>query len=171
MSNQKISNLELSLTKLVSTGIFSGLVPKAPGTVGSLLYLALHSTIFFLFKDYLLLSVELLIALLVTSIAFYSTASALRLKLFQNDKDPKEIVIDEWAGMSIALIGAPLNAYGLISSFILFRIFDISKIGPVKRLEALPGAKGIVLDDVMAGILALILRLALDMVYLKLVLS
>ncbi len=167
MADLKESAAKPMLTKIVSTGVFSGLAPRAPGTCGSLFYLALHSSFFFLFKDFLFISIEIVVAVLVTLVALYSTNLALKLKLFEDNKDPKEIVIDEWAGMSIALIGAPLNAYGLISSFLLFRFFDITKVGPVGKLETLPGAKGIVLDDVMAGVLALAVRIVLDYCYLN----
>src|SRR5438270_10005283 len=72
-------------------------------------------------------------------------------------KDPSEVVIDEVAGQAIALIAIPLNWKYAIASLILFRAFDIIKPPPVRQLEALPGGTGIMMDDVAAGILALIL--------------
>jgi phosphatidylglycerophosphatase A len=70
--------------------------------------------------------------------------------------DPQFVVIDEVAGQWITLLFAPVSWKTLLAGFILFRGFDIVKPPPVRQLEKLPGGVGIVLDDVAAGILALI---------------
>jgi phosphatidylglycerophosphatase A len=72
-------------------------------------------------------------------------------------KDPGFVVIDEVAGQMIALIGTPLGWKYLLASFILFRSFDIVKPFPLRRLEGLPGGTGIMMDDVGAGLYALVL--------------
>lgn len=72
-------------------------------------------------------------------------------------KDPGFVVIDEVAGQLIALIGAPLNWKYLLAGFILFRSFDIVKPFPLRRLERLPEGTGIMVDDVGAGLYALVL--------------
>jgi len=72
-------------------------------------------------------------------------------------KDPGFVVIDEVAGQMIALIGAPVNWKYLLAGFILFRSFDIVKPFPLRRLERLPGGTGIMMDDVGAGLYALVL--------------
>ena len=71
-------------------------------------------------------------------------------------KDPGFVVIDEVAGQLIALIAAPLTWKTFLAGLILFRVFDILKPPPVRQLEKLPEGTGIVLDDVAAGILALV---------------
>ena len=71
-------------------------------------------------------------------------------------KDPQFVVIDEVAGQLIALIAVPLAWKTFLAGFILFRVFDIIKPPPVRQLERLPEGTGIVLDDVAAGIYALI---------------
>ena len=71
--------------------------------------------------------------------------------------DPGFVVIDEVAGQMIALIGVPLDWKYLLASFILFRGFDIAKPFPLRRLERLPGGTGIMMDDVGAGVYALVL--------------
>jgi len=75
-------------------------------------------------------------------------------------KDPQQVVIDEVAGQMIALLAfpyfVPITWKYLLASLILFRAFDIVKPPPVRQLEKLPGGWGIVLDDVAAGLLALL---------------
>jgi phosphatidylglycerophosphatase A len=72
-------------------------------------------------------------------------------------KDPGFVVIDEVAGQMIALIGVPPHWKYLLASLILFRVFDIVKPFPLRRLEKLPGGTGIMMDDVGAGLYALVL--------------
>ena len=77
-------------------------------------------------------------------------------------KDPRVIVLDEVAGQLVASSAVPLFAYASTTreaivwlvSFLAFRLFDIWKPGPIRRLQALPGGVGIVIDDVLAGALA-----------------
>lgn len=71
-------------------------------------------------------------------------------------KDPQIVVIDEVAGQIVALIAAPLSWKTLLVGFILFRMFDILKPPPVRQLEKLPEGTGIMVDDLAAGLYALI---------------
>ena len=71
-------------------------------------------------------------------------------------KDPQFVVIDEVAGQLITLIAVPVSWKSLLLGFILFRGFDIVKPPPVRGLERLPEGVGIVIDDVGAGLYALI---------------
>src|SRR6266700_1289882 len=71
-------------------------------------------------------------------------------------KDPQFVVIDETAGQLITLIGAPLTWQSLLVAFILFRAFDIVKPPPIRMLERFPEGTGIVVDDVGAGLYALV---------------
>ena len=72
-------------------------------------------------------------------------------------KDPGFVVVDEVAGQLIALIGVPVDWKYLLAGFILFRGFDITKPFPLRRLESLPEGTGIMMDDVGAGLYALLL--------------
>jgi phosphatidylglycerophosphatase A len=72
-------------------------------------------------------------------------------------KDPQFVVIDEVAGQLITLIAVPVSWKSLLLGFILFRGFDIVKPWPLRQLENLPEGIGIVLDDVGAGMCALII--------------
>ena len=132
----------------------------APGTIGSLIGILIG---YFLFLN---LDIELyLIFLFIFIIISYLLCEA-HLKL-HNKKDPKEVVIDEIAGQFVAILGCIHTQklsyifLSLISSFILFRFFDITKIGPIKKFESLPNGIGIIADDIVAGLFAFITQAAI----------
>jgi len=77
-------------------------------------------------------------------------------------KDPSFVVIDEVAGQWIALIAMRPDWKHALLGLVLFRIFDIWKPWPVRRLEELPEGTGIMLDDVAAGVLALVAGIILS---------
>jgi phosphatidylglycerophosphatase A len=95
----------------------------------------------------------LLLAILVTLIGFYAVRDVLR---ETPDQDPGWIVVDEAAGMLIALAGLSMTAsiWGVLIAFGLFRIFDIFKPWPISWADRQKGAFGVMLDDVVAGALA-----------------
>jgi phosphatidylglycerophosphatase A len=91
-------------------------------------------------------------------------------KLLQK-KDPSIVVIDEVAGQMIALLSGPFwihTWWSVISAFLLFRLFDIWKPYPIRRLERLESGLGIMFDDVLAGAYALIVNSVLISAYLLL---
>ncbi|MBP1748774.1 MAG: pgpA [Deltaproteobacteria bacterium] len=75
-------------------------------------------------------------------------------------KDPGHIVIDEFAGMCVAMAGHKASLTIVIMGLVLFRIFDIIKPFPINRVERLPGGWGVMADDVLAGVFSNILILA-----------
>ncbi len=77
-------------------------------------------------------------------------------------EDPGHVVIDEVAGQWIALIDSRVNLSHLLAGFLFFRLFDIVKPWPARQLEGLPAGWGIMLDDVAAGVYALLLMQALQ---------
>jgi phosphatidylglycerophosphatase A len=88
-------------------------------------------------------------------------------------EDPKEVVVDEVAGQAITLLGlhwafpgltGAAAAGGVLVAFLLFRLLDIVKPGPIGALERLPGGTGIVLDDVAAGALGALAFVAVSLV-------
>jgi phosphatidylglycerophosphatase A len=76
--------------------------------------------------------------------------------------DPGHVVIDEVAGQWITLIYSRVNLSHLLAGFLFFRLFDIVKPWPARQLESLPAGRGIMFDDVAAGVYALLLMLALQ---------
>jgi phosphatidylglycerophosphatase A len=83
-------------------------------------------------------------------------------------EDPSHVVIDEVAGQMVAFIAVPPNWQCLLAGLILFRVFDILKPFPIRRLEHLPEGMGIMLDDIGAGLYALgVMQLLLHFGVLK----
>ena len=70
------------------------------------------------------------------------------------EKDPQHIVIDEAAGVLLALAFAPETLRGVVTAVVLFRVFDITKPFPARRAERLPAGWGVVVDDLVAGLWA-----------------
>jgi phosphatidylglycerophosphatase A len=98
----------------------------------------------------------LLVALLALLVIGVGIPAATRVARAVSSKDPQFIVIDEVAGQLITLIAVPTTWKCLLAGFILFRGFDIVKPPPVRSLERLPEGVGIMIDDVGAGLYALI---------------
>ena len=76
-------------------------------------------------------------------------------------KDPGAIVIDEVAGMTLSVLWVPLTIPVLLAGFVLFRVFDVVKPFPANRLQALHGGVGVMIDDLVAGLYALIVLVVL----------
>lgn len=80
-------------------------------------------------------------------------------------KDPGVIVIDEVAGMMVAVLLLPRTLGVLLCAFLLFRIFDIWKPFPAREAQALRGGFGVVVDDLIAGVYALVLMMGARMLF------
>ena len=138
------------LALLISTVGGVGHAPLAPGTVASALTaLALGV----LSPSRLALVVFLLAVILVGTWAAQEAERSL------GGKDPGAIVVDEVAGMALAVLTVPLTPAVLIAGFVLFRVFDIVKPYPANAHQRLPGGVGVMIDDLVAGLYALLLLL------------
>ena len=133
------------------TGGGAGYVPRLPGTIGTLVAIPFSLALNRFAVSNFLIAAVIVVGSICCAI-WLSTRGALILK----QKDPQIIVIDEIVGFLVANFLAPPRLTVLIWSFLLFRGFDIVKVFPTKKIEQLPGGAGIVLDDVMAGVYALI---------------
>jgi phosphatidylglycerophosphatase A len=137
-----------TLLILIATGLYSGYLPKAPGTWGSLVGLLL----FFLLQK---LSLPLYLTVLA-GLFIVGTFAAGETEKILDSRDPGIVVIDEIVGMLISLIAIPAKPLYLLLGFILFRLFDIVKPFPIRLIDQrFHGGLGIMLDDVVAGIYAL----------------
>jgi len=134
----------VTFPRLVASGLGSGFAPRAPGTAGSLLAL--------------LLAIPLMLAppaVLAVAVAVASLAGLWAITAAKVDGDPGWVVIDEIAGQWLALVGlARPTPSGLLAAFLLFRLLDIAKPGPVGWADRQGGAAGIMADDLVAGALA-----------------
>ena len=136
------------LTVFLATGFGVGYCPKIPGTVGTLLGAVLY---FGLSTHPWSLYVLTLGIMLVAGVWLCEQAA----ESF-GDPDPKEVVWDEMTGYLIAMAAAPRSLAWAAAGFVLFRLFDIIKPGPVGWADRrFGGGVGIMLDDLLAGILTL----------------
>jgi len=138
----------------VATFFGAGLGKPGPGTYGSVAAMLLWA----LAAIGLNVSHQLLLTLLISGI-FFSVAlgvPAASIAARESGRhDPGFVVIDEVAGQWITLLFSPADWRHGVIALILFRLFDITKPFPVRRLERLPAGWGIVFDDVAAGLYAL----------------
>ncbi|MFN8391441.1 MAG: phosphatidylglycerophosphatase A [Bdellovibrionota bacterium] len=143
----------------VATGFYSGRAPAAPGTAGTAVACVLSYLLFQAAPELSTFPNTVILAVGVSAIAFWSAHTVWKSGLYGESKDPQAIVIDEFAGYAITIIGGlPSGWFHYLLAFALFRLFDILKPPPCRTLEKLVGGIGIVADDLMAGIYALICR-------------
>ena len=150
LQQQLRNNFMNLIAKIFVTFFYIGKIPIAPGTLGSVLAILIWYYLSFLGNIVLIF---FFISYLISAYIFTN----MYLKN-SNEDDPSEIISDEVIGQLIPLfIISSVNDYYLILvAFISFRIFDISKIYPVNKAEEFTGAHGVIMDDVIAGIYALI---------------
>jgi phosphatidylglycerophosphatase A len=129
-----------------------GWAPVAPGTVAS----ALTLVVLWLVPFSRLALVAFFVA--VTLIGTWAADQAERTL---GRKDPGVIVIDEVAGMTLSVLVLPLTVPVLAIAFVLFRVFDVVKPAPARQAQALPGGIGVMVDDLVAGLYALVIVAAL----------
>ena len=160
MANSNIQTHEPSAKKTfwawaIGTFFGAGLLKPGPGTYGSIAALllwyaaahAFHPTPF-------ALAIGTTIAAIIATLIGIPAATIVAHE--SGREDPGHVVIDEVAGQLIALIFLPADWQHAALGLLLFRLFDILKPPPVRQLERLHGGTGIMLDDVAAGVLALI---------------
>jgi phosphatidylglycerophosphatase A len=145
----------MNVCTFLASGFGAGYAPKAPGTFGSLVGLVLGALL--LTAGHLPLLFGIIV---VTGIGIYVVGA-----VGSAAQDPGWIVIDEIAGQMIPMLAlTQLSFLGALLSFALFRLFDITKLGPVGWADARHDEYGVMGDDVIAGIFALIVILLLRLV-------
>ena len=136
------------LTRLLATGLYTGLSPSIPGTTGTI-------PAWFLLWSFLPEPPAVQIAVLAIIIGLSVWLATEAEELFGHDS--KKIVIDEWAGMMVAVLFLPHTLTAYLLAFGAFRFFDVVKLWPADQLEKLPRGWGVTMDDVAAGVQANIL--------------
>jgi len=137
------------IAHLIATGLYSGYAPVAPGTFGTLGGVALAPV----FACIAAQGTAIYLLTLAAAIACAIWAAAIASEIFQL-KDPRPVVCDEIVGYLVTMAFVPIGWATLLYAFVFFRLFDVVKPQPCRKLEELPGGFGIVLDDLMAGIYA-----------------
>jgi phosphatidylglycerophosphatase A len=132
----------------LATWFGCGLSPRAPGTLGSLGALPLHFLLCSLPRG-----VHGGLVLLTTGVGVWA---AQQYAVSRGEQDPQRVVIDEVAGSLIAMGLVRDHGLGVqLAALVLFRVFDIWKPWPIRRMEHLkPLGVGIMFDDVLAGLIA-----------------
>ena len=135
----------MTLARLVASGGGTGWLPKAPGTWGSLAALLVGAALLAAGGRWLLGAA----LLLATGAGFWAVPRA------AGQADPGWVVIDEVAGMWLAMLPiGRASALPLAVAFGLFRLLDITKPGPIGRIDRIPGVAGVMGDDLLAGAVA-----------------
>jgi phosphatidylglycerophosphatase A len=130
----------------LSTGFGLGYLPAAPGTWGTLGGVAVAWLIHPLHP--------FLYLLLLLAAAGMAVPMVTEVEKAMGRKDPSNIVIDELLSFPLTLFLVPFQWITVLLGFVLFRVADIAKPWPCRRLELLPGGWGMILDDTMAAIYA-----------------
>jgi len=129
---------------LLATGLGSGFIRPYSGSWGSIPAVILAWGILRLGNEWVFVATTL--AMAAASI-FVATEAE-----YVFGPDSGRIVIDEWAGAFVSMLGLPTHWHIMIPVFVLFRIFDVLKPYPARRLEDLPGGWGVTADDLAAGV-------------------
>jgi len=142
------SGLYGKIVLVVSTWFGTGFLPAAPGTFGTLATVPLVLGLNQLGTIYKALGLAIIIAGAIWASGQYQALTG--------RPDPREVVIDEVAGFSLTMLLLPFSWMTLGLGFAFFRLFDILKPYPMKKLEGLRGGVGIVIDDLVAAIYAFV---------------
>ncbi len=145
------------LAKIIGSVFGSGFSPVAPGTVGSFVAIAA-----------LWLAPPVSAAWLTLAAIVFFFVGVWASAICEQDwgHDPGRVVWDEVVGMMVTVIAAPRNLTVYAAAFVLFRFFDILKPFPVNRSQRLPGGWGVMVDDVLAGLLGnIVLQILFRLVF------
>ena len=139
-----------SIAEWLGTVFKIGKLPLAPGTWSSFI----ASIVWFFLFD----GIDLIVLPIITIIIFFiGIISSQKIINDSNEKDPSRIVVDEWVGQWITFTIIPVTLTNFVIGLTLFRFFDIIKPFPVKSAEKLSGGWGVMMDDVIAGIMAFVI--------------
>ena len=150
----------MNIRVALGTMFGAGLLPNAPGTWGSFFTLPLVYAVAYYYPSY-----GIAVFFIASCVISLLSASAVVEKY---GPDPSPFVMDECAGQSLVFLATTFtftfsaDAFSLAAGFFIFRFFDILKPLGVDKLQKLPGEIGILADDLLAGVYALISLAALN---------
>lgn len=134
------------LARVISTIFGIGYLPAFPGTAASAITVLIYY--FFLHGFHWIFYISFLLIIFFLGVYF-----SLVIQKDSDEEDPSKIVIDEVCGQMAALFLVPSRIFYLILAFLLFRFIDIVKPFSLKKIELLPGGWGVMVDDLVAGVL------------------
>jgi len=147
---------------IIATGFGSGYFPIAPGTAGAVLATAIWFVLALTFPFYHLLIATALFIVLFTFLGAWSSG----IMETHWGKDPSKVVIDEMVGVWIPLLVVnnekKYYVYYALAALLLFRLFDIFKPLGIRKMEAIEGGWGIMLDDILAGLYSLFILYGIE---------
>lgn len=147
-NNQEPVNFMIRLSKIIATVCGIGFIKKGGGTVASIAY-----CIVWFWVSYFSINLQIFLLLFLLIAGVWSSAVVEKIW----GEDNFRIVVDEVAGMMIALLFVPVKIQYVITALVLFRFFDILKPLGIKRMEKFPSGWGVMADDVLSGIYALVI--------------
>ena len=134
--------------KCLFTAFYMGYSPIAPGTLGTIIALAIYILEYLIFGNLSwIVNLVVVLVMLYPSIKLGDEGEA-----YFGKKDPSEVVLDEVIGYWVSVLLYPFNWKIAILAFFIFRITDIVKPYPINTLQKLEGGLGIVIDDIIAGV-------------------
>jgi phosphatidylglycerophosphatase A len=136
-----MDKIRKKITEIIASCFYIGYIPGAPGTYGSLFALLIISQ-FNIITQNIALIFFIVLGLIFSTLMEKHTGK----------KDDQRIVIDEFVGTLITFYFVEPRLSYLVVGFILFRLYDIYKPYPIKKIQKLPSGWGIMLDDILAGV-------------------
>jgi phosphatidylglycerophosphatase A len=136
------------LCMIYASGCYIGFIPGAPGTYASFATTILYFSIYHI-NGRILPALHLSAVCLITLAGVLASAEISRRT---GREDPSFIVIDEVAGQLLTFLFLPVNSMNLLLGFVAFRVFDMWKPFPIRKLESFEGGVGVMADDLLAGI-------------------
>jgi phosphatidylglycerophosphatase A len=133
---------------LIASFFYIGCIPGAPGTYASIATTLIFFCVYF-FSHHILPELHVSAVCMITVIGILASSEVSR---SSGIEDPSFVVIDEVAGQLLTFVFLPVNGLNLIAGTVAFRVFDMWKPFPIRRLEPLGSGVGIMADDLLAGI-------------------
>lgn len=147
------------LSLAFASGLYLGFIPGAPGTYASVAATVAFYLVY-LVSYRILPELHLSVTAIVAALGAVAAADVAKR---DGRQDPRYVVIDEVAGQLTAFLLVPVSMLNLGLGLVLFRVFDIFKPFPIRRLEKLPNGVGVMADDLVAGLYANLVLQALNL--------
>ena len=138
----------MRVREFLFTACYAGYSPVAPGSAGTLVGMAVYVLVNAIFGGAgWVVNLAMVVILFVPFVRLVAEGER-----FFGVKDPPQVTLDEVMGYWVSVLFHPFSITVAVAAFVLFRIIDIVKPWPIRRLERIPGGFGIMIDDCVAGV-------------------